>query len=370
MNNDVNKSTSGTQTHDFFQKEIDTMRKEAKEDYQFDLVQFKYKTRAEVDSLRVQNEAFSLQMSILSKVLDRCTEYRQTCEAERDKLDEINKELRRELQIVQDELIAAKMTIGSLESTNTQWKEVVKEKLKENKKAENSPVYIAGHRNILSNFYPDSITIYGRHFKSREHAYNYQKAIFHNKEQLAEQIKKAVHAGKAKHLGSMRTDPGWTNRKVTIMQEIIDTMVKQSDQSRKALLNTGDSIIVEDVPDDFWGRGMDGQGRNMFGKLMMTLTGNLKNNVPATQSEFTPTEQLSEKDIMPVKTSTDIQPKDNVDVLLLGNSILRDVVPEKLSAKVKCNKIIANTITQASNFVEKCEKTYKCVVLQLLTNDV
>ena len=54
----------------------------------------------------------------------------------------------------------------------------------------------------------------------------------------------------------MRTDPGWANRKVTIMQEILDTMVKQSDQFRKALLNTGDSIIVEDVPDDFWGRGM------------------------------------------------------------------------------------------------------------------
>ena len=51
----------------------------------------------------------------------------------------------------------------------------------------------------------------------------------------------------------MRTDPGWANRKVTIMQEILDTMVKQSDQFRKALLNTGDSIIVEDVPDDFWG---------------------------------------------------------------------------------------------------------------------
>ena len=129
MNNDANKSTSGTQMHDFFQKEIDTMRKEAKEDYQFDLVQFKYKTRAEVDSLRVQNEAFFLQLSILSKELDRCTEYRQTCEAERDKLDEINKELRSKLQIVQDELIAAKMTIESLESTNTQWKEVVKEKL-------------------------------------------------------------------------------------------------------------------------------------------------------------------------------------------------------------------------------------------------
>ena len=196
-------------------------------------MQFKHKARAEVDSLRVHSEAFSLQLSILSKELDRCTEYRQTCEAQRDKLDEISKELRNKLQIAQDELIAAKMTIGSLESTSTQWKEVVKEKLKENKKAKSSRVYIAGHRNILSNFYPDNITIYGRHFKSREHAYNYQKMIFQNKEHLAEQIKKAVHAGKAKHLGSMRTAPGWANRKATIMQEILHAMVKQSDQFKK-----------------------------------------------------------------------------------------------------------------------------------------
>ena len=100
---------------------------------------------------------------------------------------------------------------------------------------------------------------------------------------------------------------------------------------------------------------MDGQVRNIFGKLLMTLRGNLKNT-----EKFTPTERLPEKDMMPIKTSDEIQPKENVDVLLLRNSILRDVVPEKLCAKVKCNKIIASTITQASNFVEKCETSNQC----------
>ena len=60
--------------------------------------------------------------------------------------------------------------------------------------------------------------------------------------------------------------------------------------------------------------------------------------------------------MMPVKASTEIQPKENVDVLLYGNSILRAVVPDKLSAKVKCNKVIPNTSTQVSDFVEKCGK--------------
>ena len=157
------------------------------------------------------------------------------------------------------------------------------------------PVYVAGHRNILSNFYPDSINIYGRHFKTQEHAYNYQKAIFHSNEHLAEQIKKAIHVGKAKHLGSMRTDPGWANRKVSIMEEILQTMVKQSDQFKKALLDTGDSPIVEDVPDEFWGRGNMGEGRNMFGKLLMKARENLKNTLSATQSDLKATEHSLNK---------------------------------------------------------------------------
>ena len=124
----------------------------------------------------------------------------------------MNKYLQNKLQTVQDKLISAKITIRSLENSHIKWKEVINE-LKESKKAECLPVYVAGHRNILSNFYPDSVNIYDGHLKTGEHAYNYQKAIFHNNEHLAEQIKKAIHAGKAKHLGSMRTDREWANRK-------------------------------------------------------------------------------------------------------------------------------------------------------------
>ena len=166
MSNDVERLSTCTQTHDYLQKEIDAIRKQTQENYQFDLIQYKHKAKAEVGSLRVQNEALSLQISILSKKLDRCTEHRKLYESERDKFTEINKDLRNKLQTVQDELISVSMTIGSLENSNIKWKEVINEQ-KESKKAECKPVYVAGNRNILSNFYPDSINIYGRHFKTR-----------------------------------------------------------------------------------------------------------------------------------------------------------------------------------------------------------
>ena len=135
MSNDVERLSTCTQTHDYLQKEIDAIRKPTKEDFQFDLIQYKHKAKAEIDSLRVQNEALSLQISILSKELDRCTKHRKLCESERDKFTEINKDLRNKLQTVQDELISAKMTIGSLENSNIEWKEIIKEQ-KESKKAE------------------------------------------------------------------------------------------------------------------------------------------------------------------------------------------------------------------------------------------
>ena len=76
ISNDVEILSTCTQTHDYLKKEIDAIRKQTKEDYQFDLIQCKHKAKAEDDSLWVQNEALSLQISILSKELDGCTEHR------------------------------------------------------------------------------------------------------------------------------------------------------------------------------------------------------------------------------------------------------------------------------------------------------
>ena len=46
------------------------------------------------------------------------------------------------------------------------------------------------------------------------------------------------------------------------------------------------------------------------------------------------------------------------------------MIPDQLSSKLNCDKVIAYTTTQALRVIESCEKTYKCVVLQLVTIDV
>jgi hypothetical protein len=68
-------------------------------------------------------------------------------------------------------------------------------------KAKNKGPEVIGFRsqnNILSNFAQCDIHIFGQNFKSCEHAYQWRKATDAGMVDLAESIKNAEHAGKAK----------------------------------------------------------------------------------------------------------------------------------------------------------------------------
>ena len=229
------------------------------------------------------------------------------------------------------------------------------------------PIYISGHKCVLSNFYPEPVVIYGRSFKSREHAYTHQKALFHNKEHLAEEVKQAAHAGQAKRLGKMKTDPGWMARKVTVMEEIIGAILRQSNLFKTTLIKTGDRMIVEDVSDEFWGRGVSGEGLNMFGKILMKYRDRVKTT---DQPKDVKGNTEVEKEDIERNSSRQKPYEHNNEVILLGNSILKGIIPERLCSKFISDKASAFTTSSVLECVDKCNKTYKCVVLQLITNDV
>jgi ribA/ribD-fused uncharacterized protein len=52
---------------------------------------------------------------------------------------------------------------------------------------------------------------------------------------------------------------------------------RQHDDIRKVLLATGETPLVEHTTNDrFWGDGGDGSGKNMLGKILMQVRGELR----------------------------------------------------------------------------------------------
>lgn len=96
--------------------------------------------------------------------------------------------------------------------------------------------------------------------------------MYHNKTELAEEMKKADTANKVKML-SKRINPSesWINKRCKVMKDILVEKFKQVEKFRSALLATGNKPLAHDVVDLFWGTGKNFKGQNMFGKLLMEV---------------------------------------------------------------------------------------------------
>lgn len=128
--------------------------------------------------------------------------------------------------------------------------------------------HIPGYK-FLSNFFPVTILLDGRHYSSVEHAYQAAKT-----DNPAERykIQCAETPGQAKRLGrnvTMRGD--WDKVKLQVMLDLLHQKFKEP-YLAKLLLETGDAELVEgnNWGDTFWGK-CNGRGENHLGKLLMQV---------------------------------------------------------------------------------------------------
>ena len=134
--------------------------------------------------------------------------------------------------------------------------------------------YTKNQAPYLSMFYPEKVQFKGKVYRSCEHAYQSQKAIFSgNRFGYAEQIENAQNATEAKNLAKklLPYKSGWRLQKVAIVKDIVKARYKQSPSFAKALHGSGDSVLVHNVPDSFWGCGKDGNGANKYGDILTEL---------------------------------------------------------------------------------------------------
>ena len=151
-----------------------------------------------------------------------------------------------------------------------------------------SPVYFRGPTSVFSNFYETPIAIWGMNFKSSEHAFQYNKCITVGNKNTATNVLKAPTPLDAKRMGdTVSTNPRWHDIKQGTMLEILKAKSRQCPRFHQELLQSGNRMLIEDTPDSFWGRGPNGQGLNILGKLLTMLRDELSALPPRNRS-FTP----------------------------------------------------------------------------------
>lgn len=172
---------------------------------------------------------------------------------------------------------------------------------------EKRPQYLKFDREInplgeLSNFWPHSTPLIyqGKAYRTAEHLYQSRKYQYNNcseaSREYAEVIRTASTPFKAKLLAQQKCldrfawqvalgkivldfrvrgalqDPNWDEKKLEIMQEIVQLKFNQDRHCREVLLGTSGSDLVESSrTDKYWADGGDGNGENHLGRLLTKL---------------------------------------------------------------------------------------------------
>jgi len=138
---------------------------------------------------------------------------------------------------------------------------------------------------ILSNFSPHRIQVDGVDYATVEHFYQSQKlAGVPGSESLVESITNAKSPEEAAFIGRraeretpdlVRSD--WNEVKVAVMEQGLMRKFSSDGNARKALVATGNKLIVESSPHDyFWGIGYNRAGQNWLGRLLMKVRDELR----------------------------------------------------------------------------------------------
>ena len=128
---------------------------------------------------------------------------------------------------------------------------------------------------ILSNLTNCDIQVWDHTFISSEQAYQYNKAVFHGRTDIVKRILQASDPFVIYRLGkSISTSGKWHKEKVKVMRHLLHAKYNQSSEFRNKLKATDRQVLIEDTPNEFWGRGKNNTGRNTLGLLLMELRKN------------------------------------------------------------------------------------------------
>ena len=293
-----------------------------------------------------------------SKDLDRLTEALNSTTAANEGLQTEIVSDKKTLQEVQDHARALELQLETYnDKDHTMWTDVVAEVVK-----------VKGAANPMSNFYPCNIPAFGQNFDSVEHSYHWKHAMDRNLFDEAATIKSQSTAklakAKADEFITKSNATAWEESNLSIMRYLLRVKRQNCSEFVSHLQATGNRTIMHNVASDFWGTGTDGKGKNTFGQLLTELRDELPTSASTTSS------QPSAATTSPAAVSTAPAPPPQPEVLLLGNSLLSHVRPDKVSRDFSTTLKTAYSIKEAKEAIDQLEDKPAAIALQLTTNDI
>lgn len=144
------------------------------------------------------------------------------------------------------------------------------------------PIYFystRGEYGCFSNFSKHGFELDGFYWPTVEHYFQAQKFIGTDYAQIIAQAKSPKDAAT---LGRSREHPlraDWENVKDDVMRFAVMKKFTTHPTLQEILLSTGDELIVENAPGDFyWGCGKDGTGKNKLGQILIEVRIMLREN--------------------------------------------------------------------------------------------
>ncbi|MFW6359540.1 MAG: NADAR family protein [Chroococcales cyanobacterium] len=132
----------------------------------------------------------------------------------------------------------------------------------------------------FSNFSPHAIDLEDLTWKTVEHYYQAHKFVGSEDAWIIPTIRQAATPEAAAALGRDRNRklrPDWETAKKEVMWRGVFTKFLTHKDIQETLLATGDQLIVEDSPTDYyWGCGQNRTGKNELGKILMRVRQELR----------------------------------------------------------------------------------------------
>lgn len=131
----------------------------------------------------------------------------------------------------------------------------------------------------FSNFAAFPVHIDGSLWPTSEHYFQAQKFAA---ESYREVIRSTPSPMNAARLGRDRKHPlrsDWEGVKDDVMYRVVKAKFEQHTELRSLLLFTGEARLIEHTENDrYWADGGDGRGKNMLGRILMRVRGELNEN--------------------------------------------------------------------------------------------
>ena len=148
----------------------------------------------------------------------------------------------------------------------------------------NDAIVFKGDEDQLSNFFKCDIEWGDLILPSAEHVYQVEKAKAHQRPEIVVEIQRATDARSAKAISyKIITRKGWEEENQVLMMDILRAKFDQHPELRKTLMESGDTVIAECVPNQFmWSTGLSKEaaarthpekwpGKNILGEMMVEL---------------------------------------------------------------------------------------------------